>query len=250
MIITFKNILIIITVLCTSSLFSQRPQEEEKLVRISKEVWVGVTAHTDGFGLNYNTAKFKTYKSKSLLNIEFFSVKDNKEYKIYGAPDENAKKYVYGKLNSLGIFRVGMGRRKVLIEKLRDRGVQLAFNWSTGTSIGFTKPVYLEVLKFDILDNLVGISSEKYDPNVHTFFDIYGKARWSSGLFETKLTPGAYFKFGLEFDYSLTREVINAIELGFIIDGFYKPIKIMAENNAKYAFPNLYLNFSLGNKFY
>ena len=70
MIITFKNILIIITVLCTSSLFSQRPQEEEKLVRISKEVWVGVTAHTDGFGLNYNTAKFKTYKSKSLLNIE------------------------------------------------------------------------------------------------------------------------------------------------------------------------------------
>ncbi len=250
MICTLRYPFLLISVFCSLSLLSQRPQEEEKLVRISKEVWVGVTAHTDGFGLNYNTAKFKTYKSKSLLNIEFFNVKDNKEYKIYGAPDENAKKYVYGKLNSFGIFRAGLGKRKVLIEKLRERGVQLAFNWTAGTSIGFVKPVYLEVLKFDILDNLVGISSEKYDPNVHRFSDIYGKARWSSGLFETKLTPGAYFKFGLEFDYSLTREVINAIELGFIIDGFYKPIKIMAENNAKYAFPNLYLNFSLGNKFY
>ncbi len=237
-------------VICSFNLFSQIPQEEEKLVRISKEVWVGVTAHTDGLGFNFNVAKFKTYKFKTLLNIEYFSIKDNKEYKIYGAPDENAKKYVYGKLNSFGILRAGIGRRKVLLEKLRERGIQLALNWSLGTSTGFVKPVYLEVLKFDILDNLVGISSEKYDPNIHRFSDIYGKARWSSGLFETKLTPGAYFKFGIEFDYSLTREVINAIELGFVLDGFYKPIKIMAENNAKYAFPNLYLNFSLGNKFY
>ena len=219
-------------------------------MRITKEVWVGATAHTRGLGVNLNIAKFKTYKSKSLLNFEFANIKDNKEYKIYGAPDENAKKYVYGKLNSLYTFRCGLGRRKVLIEKLRDKGIQLSLNWTSGASLGFVKPVYLEVLKFDILDNLTGISSERYDPTIHQFSDIYGKGRWSSGLFETKLNPGAYFKVGLEFDYSIVREVINTLEIGFVIDIFYNSVKIMSENNANYTFPNLYLNFSLGNKYY
>ena len=230
--------------------FSQLPQSEEKLVRITKEVWVGVTAHTGGIGLNFNVAKFKTYKIKTLLNVELLNIKDNKEYKIYGAPDENAKKYVYGKLNSLYVFRSGIGRRKVVLEKLREKGLQLAVNWSSGFTLGLVKPVYLEVLKFDVLDNLTGISSERYDPDIHQFSDIYGRARWSSGLFQTKFNPGAYFKIGLEFDYSLIREVINTLEIGFVLDLFYNPVKIMAENNANYTFPNLYLNFSLGNKFY
>jgi hypothetical protein len=138
----------------------------------------------------------------------------------------------------------------VVVEKLREKGLQLAINWSTGLSVGFVKPVYLQVLKFDILDNLTGISSERYDPDLHNFSDIYGRGRWSKGLFETKINPGIYFKAGLEFDYSITREIINTLEVGMMVDLFYSPIKIMADNNANYIFPNLYLNFSLGNKYY
>lgn len=245
-----NNIFLVLFFSVSVSVFSQIPQEEKKMVRITKEVWVGVSAHSSGLGLNLNIAKFKTYKHKSLFNIELLSVKHNKEYKIYGAPDENAKKYVFGKLNSLYLSRIGLGRRKVVVEKLREKGLQLAINWSTGLSVGFVKPVYLQVLKFDILDNLTGISSERYDPDLHNFSDIYGRGRWSKGLFETKINPGIYFKAGLEFDYSITREIINTLEVGMMVDLFYSPIKIMADNNANYIFPNLYLNFSLGNKYY
>ena len=251
MVIKVRYIIFIFFIILTkTNVLSQLPQEEKMLVRISKEVWLGVTAHTKGLGLNFNIAKFKTYKFKSLVNFEFTNIKDNKEYKIYGAPDQNAKKYVYGKLNSLSAFRFGIGRRKVVIEKIRDKGIQLALNWSSGFALGLVKPVHLEVLKFDVLDNFIGISSERYDPDIHQFSDIYGRARWSSGIFETNFNPGAYFKIGLEFDYSVVREVINSLEIGFVMDVFYNSVKIMAENNANYAFPNLYLNFSIGNKFY
>ena len=89
------KIIFLFTLTLNSSLvFSQTPQIEEKLVRIAKEVWVGASLHSSGFGLNFNVAKFKTYKYKSLLNLELLNYRHNKEYKIYGAPDENAFKTI------------------------------------------------------------------------------------------------------------------------------------------------------------
>ena len=233
-----------------SIVFAQIPQEEKKLVRIAKEVWVGATLHSNGFGFNFNQSKFRTYKIKSLLNVELLSMKHDKEYKIFGYPDENAKKYVYGKLNSLYIARVGFGRKKVIIEKLREKGLQFAINWSSGASLGFVKPVYLEVFKYDLSDNPIGVSLEKYDPDVHTFYDIFGRGRWSAGLSETTINPGGYFKAGMEFDYSTEREIINSLEIGMAIDVFLLPIKLMVENNRQNIFPTMYINFSIGNKFY
>ena len=43
---------------------AQLPQEEKMMVRITKEVWIGGMLHTNGMGMNFNTAKFKTYKKK------------------------------------------------------------------------------------------------------------------------------------------------------------------------------------------
>ena len=40
------------------------------MARIVKEVWVGGILHTNGVGLNYSAAKFKTYKKKSLINVD------------------------------------------------------------------------------------------------------------------------------------------------------------------------------------
>ena len=40
------------------------------MARIVKEVWVGGILHTNGLGLNYSAAKFKTYKKKALINIQ------------------------------------------------------------------------------------------------------------------------------------------------------------------------------------
>ena len=49
------------------------------LVRISKEAWLGGVIHTNGLGINYTNAKFKTYKKKSLINIDFININHDKD---------------------------------------------------------------------------------------------------------------------------------------------------------------------------
>lgn len=220
------------------------------MARIVKEVWVGGILHTNGLGLNYSAAKFKTYKKKALVNVDLVNVKHDKEYKIFGSFDENAKKFVYGKLNSLYSLRVGIGNRLVLIEKLRENGLQLSINYSCGPSIGLIKPVFLEVFKYDVSGQIAGISLERYDPELHNFYNIYGRGPWSAGIMSTKLNPGAFLKFGLEFEFSTTREIINSLEVGFSADAYLNSIKLMVNNPQRRFYPSLYISCSIGNKFY
>ena len=74
--------------------FSQVPVNEKLMVRISKEIWVGGTVHSSGLALNYGMSKFKTFKKKSLINVDLVNINHDKEYKIFGSFDENAKKFV------------------------------------------------------------------------------------------------------------------------------------------------------------
>ena len=212
------------------SFYCQIPLEDKLLVRISKEAWLGGVLQTNGVGLNYTNSKFKTFKKKTLLNIDLINFNHDKEYKIFGSFDENAKKFVYGKLNSLYTLRLGTGSRKIIFEKLRQNGVQIAINYSYGTSIGLIKPVFLEVFKYDFSGRIAGISLERYDPEQHGFFNIYGRGSWSAGLMSTKINPGAYFKFGMDFEFSTNREIINSLELGFSADAFINPVIIMVDN--------------------
>jgi len=232
------------------SIFSQVPANEKLMARISKEIWLGGTVHSSGFALNYGMSKFKTFRKKSLINVDLVSINHDKEYKIFGSFDENAKKFIFGKLNSLYSVRLGFGNRKILYEKLRENGLQITMNYTVGTSLGLVKPVFLDVFKYDLSGSIAGISSEKYDPELHNFYTIYGRASWTAGLMETKINPGMFFKFGFDFDYSSNREIINSLEAGVCLDVFSKPVVLMVENNNYRYYPTLYINYSIGNKFY
>lgn len=229
---------------------SQVPQEDKMMVRIVKETWIGAVLQSNGLGLNYSTSKFITYKKKKLLNIDLINISHDKEYKIFGSFDESAKKFIYGKLNSLFALRVGWGQRKIIFEKLRDNGLQLSMNYSLGPSIGFLKPVYLEVFKYNNTGQVIGISLERYDPELHNFYNIYGRGPWSAGIMSTKLNLGGFLKFGLEFEFANTREIINALEVGLSLDAFMNPISIMINNSDRRFYPSMYLSCSIGNKFY
>ena len=90
--------LVLISQTFSYSVFSQVPVNEKLMVRISKEIWLGGTVHSSGFALNYGMSKFKTFKKKSLINVDLVSINHDKEYKIFGSFDENAKKFIFGKL--------------------------------------------------------------------------------------------------------------------------------------------------------
>ncbi len=242
--------LLIIFQIFSASVISQVPVNEKLMVRISKEIWLGATVHSSGFAFNYGMSKFKTFNKKSLINVDLVSINHDKEYKIFGSFDENAKKFIFGKFNSLYTARFGFGNRKILHEKLRENGLQISMNYTVGPSVGLVKPVFLEVFKYDFSGRIAGIATERYDPELHNFYNIYGRASWAAGLMETKINPGMFFKFGLNFDYSSNREIINSLEVGACLDVFSKPVILMVENNNYRFYPSVYINCSIGNKFY
>ena len=213
--------------ICT---YGQLPNEESLQVRVSKEVWLGAVIHSNGFGLNLDVAKFKTYKKKNLLHVELVNMKHPKEYKMLGFGDESAKKYVYGKLNYLNIIRFGTGRRKLLFEKFRNNGVQFALNTSAGFSLACSRPVYLQIYKRDYNGVPIAVVPEKYDPAEHGYYDIYGRGPRFRGLFEYQFQPGIFLRAGLEADYSVVPEIIQNIELGIAVDGYLNQVELMANN--------------------
>ena len=81
-------------------------------------------------------------------------------------------------------------------------------------------------------------------------FSLYSRGPRFRGLFEYQFQPGIYIRAGLEADYSVAPELIQNIELGIAVDGFLNQVEIMANNDPAFYFTTLYLNFSLGNKFY
>ena len=181
-------------------------------------------------------------------------MKHEKEIKSFNPVYDNSKSYVYGKLNSFFVIRPGIGRKKILTDKLRQSGVQVGYTWGLGLSGGITKPVYLEIgypsIPYDYL------AVERYDPDRHYFDDIYGRASGLNGLEELKFYPGAFAKFALNFEYSNEKDRLKGLEVGAVLDAYPSRIPIMAENVGELEgiqnenlFLNFYINLFIGKKY-
>jgi hypothetical protein len=229
---------------------TQLPAVQVNEARFTKEFWGGLVMHSQGFGINFNYSKFKTYKKKRYYTVDFVGMRHEKEYKIFGSIDESAKRYVYGKLNSFMVLRVGTGGRKLFLEKLRENGLQIALNWSLGPSIGLTKPVYLEVLKIDSYGQIIGYSIERYDPEEHNIYNIYGRGPWSRGFSEARFHLGGFMKLGCEFEFSDDRGIIKALEIGAVADLYPHRIPIMTQIENPFVFPTVYISILIGAKYY
>jgi hypothetical protein len=228
--------------------FAQKPATQRNYAMFRKAVYGGLSFTTNGWGGSFYYAKHQTAKVKRLYTVDCSFLKHPKEYKIFTPLDENSKSYAFGKLNSFSTLDLGGGQKKILFEKERSKGVQVSLNWSVGPSIGFVKPVYLEILKFDGIE-VVDIVQERYDPEAHNLTNIYGRAPNSKGLSELKFTLGGFVKAGVNFEFSAEHEGIKAIEVGGKVNVYRKRIPIMAEVDNPFMFLELYIGLQLGKKY-
>ena len=232
----------------TSITYAQKPEIEKSYAMFRTEAFGGLNFNTNGWGCSFYYSKHKTAKVKRLYLIQFDVVKHPKEYKIYNPLDENSKGYVFGKMNSFATLDFGWGEKRIVYEKLRQKGVQLSLNWNFGPSVGFVKPVYLEVIKFDGLQ-VAGIAVEKYDPESHNLNNIYGRAPNSKGLLELKIIPGIFFKSGFNFEFSSIRDGLKAIEVGTKVNVYPRRVPIMTNVDNKFIFTEFYLCLQFGKKY-
>lgn len=235
--------------LCFSQSTSQAiANGQDPNVLYRNEMSFGVFAHSRGFGLNFMRAKHVTGTRKRLLEIEALNMKHPKEIKVSNNAD-NSKRFNYGKLNSVLLFRAGVGYQTTIFKRADRKSVEIRSAYFLGANVTFAKPNYVLVYRENGSGNKFQ-ESVKYDPEVHTIDSISGKGPLLDGLGELKVYPGFYAKANLSFEYAPFSNKVKAIETGVIFDYYPKALPIMAHNPAENFIVTLYVGFVFGKKWF
>lgn len=222
---------------------AQETEPTGQNVVYQKEKHGGILLHSNGLGAFYRSGTHLTAKTKRMWEIEIAGMKHPKEVKVSNTA-ENSQSFVFGKLNTLTVTRGGFGLQKRLHGKDGVKGVEVRYHYFAGPTIGFAKPVYLEVRR----PAGTGTDTRKYDPDEHRLENIVGKGPASRGISEIKPYPGGYGKFGLTFEYSGNYDTVKGIETGVVVDFFAKTVPVMAFTRNYQVFTSFYIALVFGNK--
>lgn len=221
---------------------------EDLNVMYRNEASFGIYAHTaGGIGLAYRRGYMMNAKRRRMFEIEAQNFKHPKEVKSVNSYFENSKGFVYGKLNSFLILRPGVGIQNQIYQKSDKKSVEIRYSYFVGATLAFAKPVYLEIVH---TNDPKSITTERYDPQVHTIDEIYGKAPFFTGIEKMKIYPGAYAKLALSFEYADRYNGIKAIETGVLVDVYPQALPMMAYAPKQWVYPSLYLKIIWGKKWF
>ncbi len=250
---TLRLIAAAVFLITCNAAMAQAPEQkatifDEATVVYKESIFGGVLLHTNGYGAHITYAKNKTAFKARTYQFDVIVMRHPKEVRSFNAFYEDSRSYIYGKLNTFFILRPSIGSRVIKFDKIRKSGVGVGYSWRVGPALGLTKPVYLEILlpESPPFRRVV----ERYDPERHTFADIYGRAGGLRGFNEMELHPGVHGSFALNFDYDSRREGLKGIELGASVDYFpLGEVEIMALTENTNLYVNLYVTLQFGKKF-
>ncbi|MEQ8625583.1 MAG: hypothetical protein RJQ00_00740 [Vicingaceae bacterium] len=244
-----KRLIYLISFFFISSLgFTQETVFEEKTTIYSSELSGGVGIHTNGFMGTFRFGKFQSAFSKRIIELEIANIKHPKEIKSIYPFEDNVRGYIYGKMNSVFTFRPSIGFHKIIVPKQSIKGVSITLVTQVGVSLGFAKPVYLNIIERESSSNSNIIVKRKFDPEKHDQGDIYGRASFLNGFNEIQVYPGIFGKFGFQFDFAGDLSEMRALEAGVKIDAYFQEIPIMAFTENRAIYPNLYIAFFIGSR--
>lgn len=227
---------------------AQQTIYDEATVIFTKSLQGGIHAHPRGWGLNFAYGDIKTVDKTVLYGIEILGMKHSKEVKQFNAFYEDAKGYAYGKLNAFYVVRPTISIKKVLTDKYRKGGVEVSLRSGIGPVLGFTKPIFLEIIR-PIDQNRFTLRTEKYDPEVHGVNNIYGKASALQGFDQLKIWPGVHARSSLYFELSPYQSQLKGLEVGAGVDAYLEEIPLMAFEENNQLFFSFFINLFIGKKF-
>lgn len=248
----YKNFIFIGLIFISSVLFAQDDiaigSGYERGTLLKQYFTVGANLNTQGWGLLVDFGKNANIFNNYGMLIEFVDVHSFKEIKLRREGIINAKSFVYGKLNYVYFLRTGFKSASLLYSKPYWGGVAIGWFYSFGISSCFTKPVYLQVQKYNSYYDWE-IVEERYNPEKHSINDILGRGSFFSGFDKIKYYPGIYLQGGFSFDFNESQDQIRRLDIGASLDLFLHKIPIMAYEKNNFYFLTFFLKYNIGQNY-
>jgi len=219
-------------------------QEEEGVIAYRKHTVYGGKLTNDGYGAFLEIGRAKSIRTALLFQLEITERKHPREEK--GIDPSTGVTLFYGKRNFVYPVRLGAQFQYLLGNKSNKNGVSVSANGGGGLSLALLRPYELEVLdgtgtqryvKYDSPDSILFLSGP-YTRNP-------GLGQGWNGL---KVTPGAYAKLGLRFDYGRYNEAVSALEVGVMGEFYSKKIPQMVYEKDKNLFLSAYIALMFGRR--
>ncbi|HMP94337.1 MAG TPA: hypothetical protein PKD90_15765 [Phnomibacter sp.] len=229
-------------------------QEEEGALIFEKHWALGARIYSDGWGAFFEKGKMKSVDVTNLYSLEIGHRRHPKEEKLntissgsifFGTP------FIYAKQNNFLFAKLGVGQNRLLGGKGNKNGVAVSALYQAGFSGGFLKPYYLDVV--DPRDGEAKTIKYTGDGSrADTLFLDYGSNPASAGFFkgfgDMTFVPGVFLRGGVRFDYGRYNELISAVECGFNVEYYTKPMPIMVALEPRKAFLNVYAAIVFGRR--
>ncbi len=230
-----KRITVFLCVInCFFAVYAQGEIDIQPKVFYRNEWSVAVMLNSNGWGANYRYGKRLDAFNKRLFEVDFAYMKHPKESKTYSNTiPPSGSRFVYGKKNLAFDFRFGYGKQHEMYRKHDVGGVAIRYFYNFGPSLVLLKPIYYDVAEANMNGYLTPLPEpEKFNSTwANNNITVLGRASFFKGFDGLSVVPGAFAKFGFNFEYSKRDRIIHALEAGVIAEGFIKKIEIMDFTN-------------------
>lgn len=239
-----RNLVLVIAL----SLLAVLPAAAQSDDDFSNEISYGINLNSNGGllgGAFVRSSFFMRERLYQFGGLEIVEVKHPKENRLYnpGSGDH----FIAGKQNHFFAVRPHYGLEQVLFRKAAESGVQVNAVAAAGPSLGLLIPYYI---RYDYGGGFSGdVRTEAYDPDKHLSFEsTLGNANVFTGIGETNINLGGHAKVGLSFEYGRYRESITGIEVGFMLEKYFKDMVMIPQTENFSTFTSVYLNIYYGRR--
>lgn len=218
-------------------------QEEEGVIAYKKHTVYGAKLISSGYGGFIEFGRMKSVNKGMLYQLEiseYKSVKEEKQSNLYAY----STPFIFGKQNFFYPVKLGVQQQVLFGNKSNKNGVSITGNYGGGISVGLLRPYYVHLGATNAYVKYQSADSAKFlDPT-----GISGGPGFSKGWNDLTVTPGAYVKTALRFDYGSYNEVVSALEVGLSADYYSKKIPLMVHSTQRQFFFTGYVAIIFGRR--
>jgi hypothetical protein len=224
-------------------------QEEEGVLAFHKQSAFGAQLRTNGYGIFFELGRMKTPRWTTTYSAELTEIKHVKEEKSSNLNGAFNNSFVYGKINNFYAFKLGYGRQYIFGQKGNKNGVAVIGIAEAGLALGLLRPYYVDVqvsnerraVKYDSADSALFL-------NMSSNGMILGSSGIGKGWNEIKVKPGAFLKLALRFDFNKYNDKLQALQIGFSLEGYGEKIPQMAHVKEQQLFFQGHVAFVFGGR--